>query len=142
MRTYLQRGLRCKSRSLSAKIPKLPLHPPLTFLMPSGFRCKATSFSGLTTGMVDIMLHVICQMREEEYVARLTETVRRRTYFYVTWRLFLRMIQNDAHGKVPPLATPPWQLVTCMNTNRKGVETHRNTNNRILLCLFWDIHQI
>lgn len=27
-------------------------------------------------------------------------------YFYVIWRLFLWMIQNDAHGKVPPLADP------------------------------------
>ena len=78
---YLQRGLRCKSRSPSAKITKLPLHLPLTFLMPSGFRCKATSFSGLTTGMVDIMLHVICQMREEEYVARLTEIVEVKNVF-------------------------------------------------------------
>jgi hypothetical protein len=56
-------------------IPKLPLHPPLTFLMPSGFRCKATSFSGLTTGIVEIMLHVICQISEEEYSARMTEIV-------------------------------------------------------------------
>jgi hypothetical protein len=54
-------------------IPKLPLHPPLTFLMPSGFRCKATNFSGLTTGIIEIMLHVIWQISEEEYIARVTE---------------------------------------------------------------------
>ncbi len=56
-------------------IPEVPLHPPLTFLMPSGFRCKATSFSGLTTGIVEIMPHVICQIIEEEYVARVIEIV-------------------------------------------------------------------
>jgi hypothetical protein len=30
-----------------------------TFLMPSGLRCRATSFSGLTTGIADMMLHII-----------------------------------------------------------------------------------
>jgi hypothetical protein len=31
--------------------------------MPSGLRCKATSFSGLTTGIVDTMLHAIVEER-------------------------------------------------------------------------------
>jgi hypothetical protein len=61
----LQRGLVCKSRDLVSGMSKLPLHARLTFLMPSGSRCKATSFSGLTTGILRIMLHIIMQVEEE-----------------------------------------------------------------------------
>ena len=46
----------------------------------------------------------------------------------IIWRLFLTMIQNDAHGKDPPLATPPWQLVTCIKRQQKGAEAHQNNS--------------
>jgi len=36
----------------------------LTFLMPSGLCCKATSFSGLTTGILIIVLHIIWEKQK------------------------------------------------------------------------------
>ena len=32
---------------------------PPTFLIPSGFRCRAASFSGLTTGILAVKLHIM-----------------------------------------------------------------------------------
>jgi hypothetical protein len=58
-RWYSQHVLRCKSREVVSTNGNLPRHQLLTFLMPSGLRCKATSFSGLTTGILNTMLHII-----------------------------------------------------------------------------------
>jgi hypothetical protein len=53
----------CKSREGVSADGNLPRHEQLTFLMPSGLRCKATSFSGLTTGIVNTMFHIIPEKR-------------------------------------------------------------------------------
>jgi hypothetical protein len=45
--------------------PKIaPQSPRLTFLMPSGFRCNATSFSGLTTGILNTIPYAIKRDKE------------------------------------------------------------------------------
>jgi len=69
-----------------------PSIPQLTFLMPSGFRCKATSFSGLTTGMLGIMLHVILQVEGECGVARVRKMCEELTMYFQGLVFILRLL--------------------------------------------------
>jgi hypothetical protein len=60
--------------------------------MPSGFRCKATSFSGLTTGMLGIMLHVILQVEGECGVARVRKMCEELTMYFQGLVFILRLL--------------------------------------------------
>lgn len=56
----LQRGLVHKSLEVvSICIGMICFHIQRTFLIPSGLRCRATSFSGLTTGILAMNLHIM-----------------------------------------------------------------------------------
>jgi hypothetical protein len=90
---HLQRGLGCKSRGRVSSDIKLPRHAQLTFLMPAGFRCKATSFSGLTRGMLELMLHVIFQKERRGLVVSWTESLME--FRWVSNHFLLNVNQNE-----------------------------------------------
>jgi hypothetical protein len=79
--------------------------------MPSGFRCKAISFSGLTTGILEIMRHVTLVVKGDKYVPD------GRRFFCsqdVFLRIYFAIFMTLMPGKALPLATPArLGLVTC-----------------------------
>jgi hypothetical protein len=79
----------CKSVEGVSADGNLPRHHQLTFLMPSGLRCKATSFSGLTTGIFDTRSHIIPGKR-------LVLVQRSTNGGKLTLKLLMGIFQNDS----------------------------------------------
>lgn len=87
-------------------IPKIaPPSPTLTFLMPSGFRCKVTSFSGLTTGILNTIPHILRRRKERKgnpkVIVRKVRSLKSRNFAGVVRPAIFCIAKQDSQRGAP-----------------------------------------
>lgn len=127
---YIQRGLICKSTNLGQPISSISVCPAirrvqLTFLIPSGFCCKATSFSGLTTGILNMTLHIMLNQNGRKD-GKMRKPICKKFEFELV------LTKKDCLSSITIIGKSPGRRIHCCSIGTLEI--------RLSWVLFWLVH--